>query len=75
MNYTSCLVACQVRRRCDEPSTGTENPQQAARRAARAWSLRPGPLWTFLKELRYPETAGQLLRIGLRYLSWIGGRD
>ena len=48
--------------------------QRAARRAAREWSLRPGPIWTFVKELRHPETLGQLLGIGLRYLSWIVDR-
>jgi hypothetical protein len=36
---------------------------------------RPGPIWTFLKEMRHPETLGQLLRIGARYLGWIVGRD
>jgi anaerobic magnesium-protoporphyrin IX monomethyl ester cyclase len=56
------------------PGLSAEQLQRAARRAARAWSLRPGPMWTFLKELRYPDTAGQLVRIGVRYASWIGGR-
>jgi hypothetical protein len=31
--------------------------------------------WAFVKEMRNRETLGQLLRIGVRYLSWIGGRD
>ncbi len=48
--------------------------QRAARRAARAWSLQPGPMWTFVKELRNCETLGQLVRIGGRHLSWTGIR-
>ena len=32
------------------------------------------PVWTFVKELRNRETRGQLARIGMRYLGWIGGR-
>jgi len=47
----------------------------AARRASREWSLRPGPLWFFLTEMRHRETLGQLLRIGVRYLGWIVGRE
>jgi hypothetical protein len=31
------------------------------------------PTLASVQELRYPETVGQLLRIGLRYLSWISG--
>lgn len=57
------------------PNLTAEQLQSAARRAARAWSLRPGPIWTFLKGMRHPETLGQLMRIGVRYLSWIVGRD
>ncbi len=57
------------------PNLTAEQIERAARRAARAWSLRPGPLWTFLKEMRHPETLRQWLQIGVRYLSWIGGRD
>jgi radical SAM superfamily enzyme YgiQ (UPF0313 family) len=56
------------------PNLTAEQLQRAARRAAREWSLRPGPIWTFLKEMRHRETLGQLLRIGVRYLGWIGGR-
>ena len=55
------------------PGLSAAQLQRAARRAAREWSLRPGPLWTFVKEMRNPDTLGQLLRIGLRYLTWIGG--
>jgi radical SAM superfamily enzyme YgiQ (UPF0313 family) len=47
--------------------------QQAARRAAREWSLRPGPMWTYIKELRNLDTLRMWMRIGLRYLSWIVG--
>jgi radical SAM superfamily enzyme YgiQ (UPF0313 family) len=57
------------------PQLSAAQLQQAARRAAREWSLRPGPMWTFAKELRHPAMWGQLARIGLGYLRWIGGRD
>ena len=57
------------------PNLSVGQLQRAARRAARAWILRPGPMWTFVKEMRHRETLGQLLRIGMRYLSWIGGQD
>jgi radical SAM superfamily enzyme YgiQ (UPF0313 family) len=56
------------------PGLSAEQLQAAARRAAREWSLRPGPMWTFIKEMRHRDTLAQLMRIGVRYLSWIGGR-
>ncbi len=56
------------------PNLTAAQLQTAARRAARAWSLRPGQVWTFVKEMRYPETWGQLIAIGARYLGWIAGR-
>jgi radical SAM superfamily enzyme YgiQ (UPF0313 family) len=56
------------------PRLSVEQLQKAARRAAREWSLRPGPMWTFVKELRDPAMVRKLVRIGVRYLSWITGR-
>lgn len=56
------------------PNLSAGQLQSAARRAARSWSLRPGPIWTFLKEMRNRDTLAQLMRIGLRYLTWIGGK-
>ena len=56
------------------PRLSVEQLQEAARRAAREWSLRPGPVWTFIKELRDPAMVRKLMRIGVRYLSWITGR-
>ena len=53
------------------PGLPAEQLARAARRASREWSLRPGPMWTFVKELRQGETRGQLARIGMRYLGWI----
>ena len=54
------------------PGLSARQLQQAARRAAREWSLRPGPMWTFARELRNRDTLAELLRIGVRYLGWIG---
>jgi len=56
------------------PELSAAQIERAARRAARAWSLRPGPLWTFVKEMRHPGTLAQWLRSGVRYVGWIGGR-
>jgi radical SAM superfamily enzyme YgiQ (UPF0313 family) len=44
-----------------------------AKRAAREWSLRPGPMWTFLKGAANPETLGSLVKIGVNHLKWMGG--
>ena len=56
------------------PNLTAEALQQAAQRAAREWALRPGPIWTFIKELRHLDTLGQWVRIGARHLSWIVGQ-
>jgi len=53
------------------PDLTAEQVARAARRASREWSLRPGPMWTFVKELRKREMRGQLARIGWRYLGWM----
>jgi radical SAM superfamily enzyme YgiQ (UPF0313 family) len=56
------------------PALSAEQLRRAARRAARAWSLRPGPIWTFVKELRNLDTLRQWVQIGVRYLGWIAGK-
>ena len=64
--YNSCVL--------EYPNLSAEQLQAAARRAAREWALRPGPMWTFVKELRNLSTLRQWLQIGVRHLSWIVGR-
>jgi radical SAM superfamily enzyme YgiQ (UPF0313 family) len=64
--YNSCVL--------EYPNLSAEQLQAAARRAAREWALRPGPMWTFIKELRNLSTLRQWLQIGVRHLSWIVGR-
>jgi radical SAM superfamily enzyme YgiQ (UPF0313 family) len=64
--YNSCVL--------EYPHLSAEQLQQAARRASREWSLRPGPIWTYLKELRNLDTLRQWAQIGIRYLGWIAGR-
>jgi radical SAM superfamily enzyme YgiQ (UPF0313 family) len=64
--YNSCVL--------NYPQLSAEQLQRAARRAAREWSLRPGPIWTFVKELRNLDTLRQWAQIGVRYLGWIAGR-
>ncbi|MCJ7735960.1 MAG: B12-binding domain-containing radical SAM protein, partial [Anaerolineae bacterium] len=56
------------------PQLSADQLQKAARRAAREWALRPGPIWTFIKELRNLDTLRQWMGIGARHLSWIVGR-
>ncbi len=57
------------------PQLSAQQIERAARRAARQWSLRPGPLWTFVREARNPGTLADWLRIGLRQLRWMVGRE
>jgi anaerobic magnesium-protoporphyrin IX monomethyl ester cyclase len=56
------------------PNLSAEELRKAAQRAAREWALRPGPMWTFVKELRNLRTMMQWVRIGARHLSWIVGQ-
>ncbi len=63
--YNDCVL--------EYPGLSAEQLQAAARRAAREWALRPGPMWTFVKELRNLSTLRQWLQIGMRHLSWIVG--
>jgi anaerobic magnesium-protoporphyrin IX monomethyl ester cyclase len=56
------------------PHLSAEELQRAAQRAAREWALRPGPMWTFVKELRHLDTLMQWVKIGARHLSWIVGQ-
>ena len=58
----------------EAPHLSAEELQKAAQRAAREWAFRPGPMWTFIKELRHPDTLIQWMRIGVRHLSWIVGK-
>ena len=44
-----------------------------AKRAAREWSLRPGPIKTFLKGAANLDTLGQLWQIGTNHIRWMGG--
>jgi len=57
------------------PNLSAAQLQEAARRAAREWALRPAPMWTFVKELRNLATLRQWARIGVRHLSWIIGHS
>lgn len=56
------------------PHLSSQQLEYWARRAAREWSLRPGPMMTFLKAASNPETLGQLWKIGTNHIKWIGGR-
>ncbi len=55
------------------PNLSSKELEYWARRAAREWSLRPGPMKTFLKGAANPDTLGQLWKIGMNHLKWMGG--
>lgn len=55
------------------PDLSSKDLEYWAKRAAREWSLRPGPMLTFLKGASNPETLGSLIKIGVNHLKWMGG--
>ncbi|PWH20542.1 MAG: radical SAM protein, partial [Ardenticatenia bacterium] len=54
----------------DYPNLPAERLEYWQRRAFREWSLRPGPLWTYLKMLADPSTWRSALEVGWRHLGW-----
>ncbi len=59
----------------DYPHLRAEELEGWARKAFRAWALRPGPMWTYLRMLLGAPSMWQpALRIGLESLGWaVGG--
>jgi len=58
----------------DYPDLSAEDLERWARRAFRAWALRPGPLATYLRILLdNPALLRPALEIGLESLGWAGG--
>lgn len=55
------------------PHLSSQQLEYWARRAAREWSLRPGPMMTFLRGAANPQTLGSLVKIGANHLKWMGG--
>ncbi len=55
------------------PHLSSKDLEYWARRAAREWSLRPGPIKTFLKAAANPDTISQLWKIGTNHIRWMGG--
>ncbi|NOK63605.1 MAG: B12-binding domain-containing radical SAM protein [Chloroflexi bacterium AL-W] len=55
------------------PDLSSADLEYWARRAAREWSLRPGPIKTFLKGAANLDTLGQLWQIGTNHIRWMGG--
>lgn len=55
------------------PNLNSTQLEYWAKRAAREWSFRPGPMMTFLKGASNPDTLGQLWTIGVNHLKWMGG--
>lgn len=55
------------------PNLSSQQLEYWAKRAAREWSLRPGPMMTFLKGAANPETLGQLAKIGVNHVKWMSG--
>jgi anaerobic magnesium-protoporphyrin IX monomethyl ester cyclase len=55
------------------PHLSSKDLEYWAKRAAREWSLRPGPMMTFLKGAANPDTLGQLWKIGTNHMKWMSG--
>lgn len=55
------------------PHLSSKDLEYWAKRAAREWSLRPGPMLTFLKAAANPETLSSLWKIGVNHMKWMGG--
>jgi uncharacterized membrane protein len=54
------------------PSLSSKDLEYRAKRAAREWSLRPGPI-IILKAASNPETLGHLWKIGMNHIRWMSG--
>jgi hypothetical protein len=59
--------------RHDDQSMSSKDLEYWAKRAAREWSLRPGPIMTFLKAASNRETLGHLWKIGTNHIRWMSG--
>ncbi|MEO0248052.1 MAG: radical SAM protein, partial [candidate division WOR-3 bacterium] len=58
----------------DYPHLRAEDLERWAQRAFRAWALRPGPMWMYLKMfLGNPSLWRAALEIGLERLGWVRG--
>jgi anaerobic magnesium-protoporphyrin IX monomethyl ester cyclase len=58
----------------DYPNLSAEELEKWAQRAFRAWSLRPGPVWTYLRMLLgNPSLLRQTVELGLESLGWATG--
>lgn len=59
----------------DYPHLRAEELERWAQRAFRAWALRPGPIWTYVRMLlKAPSLWRPALEIGLESLGWAAGR-
>ena len=59
----------------DYPHLRAEDLERWAQRAFRAWALRPGPAWTYLRMmLKAPSLWRPALKIGLESLGWAVGK-
>jgi anaerobic magnesium-protoporphyrin IX monomethyl ester cyclase len=58
----------------DYPNLSAEELEKWAQRAFRAWSLRPGPIWTYLRMLLgNPSLLRQTVELGMESLGWAAG--
>jgi anaerobic magnesium-protoporphyrin IX monomethyl ester cyclase len=55
------------------PHLSSQQLEFYARKAAREWSLRPGPMLTFAKAAANRDTLGQLWKIGTNHIRWMAG--
>ncbi len=54
----------------DYPDLSAERLEYWQKRAFREWSMRPGPIWTYIKMLSDPGTWRSALEVGWQHLGW-----
>ena len=54
----------------DYPGLPAERLEYWQRRAFWEWSLRPGPIWTYVKMLSDPSTWRSAVGVGWQHLGW-----
>jgi radical SAM superfamily enzyme YgiQ (UPF0313 family) len=59
----------------DYPNLTAEQIEYHARRAAREWMMRPGPIWGYIKGVNSLSAVTSAIKIGFEQLRWVIGRS
>ncbi len=59
----------------DYPNLTAEQIEYHARRAAREWMMRPGPIWGYIKGINSFSAVTSAVKIGWEQLRWAIGRS